>query len=211
MPAQEVEITIVDAGELYAFTRDFVATQLTAAGDPPDAVAVVFGRRELAKQTNQGSARASRIVFVPGDEGGASGRMAPPLYAQSYPRIIATYVETLSIHIWGHDASAPTDELAQYREVQRLHGLVLNALRRSSAGRYEVVDTTWVITPVERIYGAALTLTVELQVPILDATQAALPKLPGDVAFTASMVFPDGDVAGCSHEPIPDPPEEEDP
>lgn len=153
------QILVVTAAQLY---RECV----TYAAARDETLRVVFGRREVTKQINQGSARAGRICFVPGDRNGKAGQYDGPKMGSRAGQV-ATRLEICSVHVWGFDPAAPNDESVQYDALIRVENILLNSLRLSAMGRIKYVDPEWDITPVERVFGSAKWVCFELQVPVL--------------------------------------------
>jgi len=183
-----------DCSELFEDVKDYFA--LHGYGS-----SVVFGWREVSKQVNQGTGRANRVVFVPGDDGGKAGKLAPAKIG-GRRRQIATYEELFQLRVWGHDPAAPNDERAQYRATRALFDLVLNALRDSACGRYDVGDPKWTTTPVERLFGKELVANVTLDVPVMRSSQPiVLPPPALAPEPSASLVFPGGEVDVCPPTP----------
>lgn len=153
-----------------------------------------WGRRALTKQINQAPApaRAGRVVFVPGDDTGKAGKLGAPRHPGGYPRAIYSWNELATIHVWGHDPTAPNDERAHYRVGWDLFELTLRALRDAQVGRILMSDPVWTIAPVERVFGCELTFSVTVDGKILDDSVAIVKPTTPD--FTAAMAFASGDV-----------------
>lgn len=183
-----------DCSELFEDVRDYFALQGYGSS-------VVFGWRETTKQSNQGAGRANRVVFVPGDESGKAGKMAPPK-KEGRRRQIATHKELFQVRVWGYDPAAPNDERAQYRATRALYDLVLNGIREAACGRHVLGDPTWTTSPVERVFGKELVVTVTLDVPVLRTRQAVVLPPPALAPEpSASLVFPSGEVDVCPPTP----------
>ncbi len=152
---------------LYQDVQDqFTADELTAK--------FAFGRREPAKQTNQGPGRANRVVFVPGVEGKA-GSYGPARYpgtrSDGSPRHLATFHEIVSVYVWGFDGDAPNDELKQYEAARDLHDSVVRAIYLSpnvKPRQMVLSDPKWLEDKVERKFGAELMFTIEVEAAIVD-------------------------------------------
>lgn len=159
-----------------------VKTRFTAEG--PAGCNVVFGRREPTKQINQGTGRANRVVFMPGDPGGKMGKyevakLRRNAFGQKQVRSLFTVQEILTVYVWAVDASgvdAPAqsaslnDEEKQYEACRLLHDFVLRAIYRSTNvghGSITLSDPQWVIDKTERVFGRELffTITIEASVP----------------------------------------------
>ncbi len=154
---------------------------------------IAWGRRALTKQTNQqaGTARAGRVVVVPGDDTGKLGKLLPAKDPGHNPRCIYTFAEMGEVHVWGHDPAAPDDELAHYRIAWALFERVLRAIRSSQCGRIELSDPKITVTPVERVFGCELVFLVTVAARVLD--EPATVVRATDTAWTASHVGPSGD------------------
>lgn len=85
--------TIVNVATIYTEAKAWVATI-----DPN--ISVVFGRRELAKQMNQGATRGNRIAFIPGDDTGKDGQYTGPR-GMTMPRRIYDRLEIFQVRCWG--------------------------------------------------------------------------------------------------------------
>lgn len=109
----------LSAGTIVA--GDQVAFTTTVTGIP----SFVFGHREVIKQTNQGPGRANRVVFDPFDSPSEDG---PPRDPGQPERPLATLEEGFNIYCWARDASAPRDELAQWRAARLLYDAVRRAI-----------------------------------------------------------------------------------
>lgn len=104
---------------------------------------VLFGYRERIKQINQGAGGANRVIFLPGDPGGAGGKILPPrdvgrrelfdgpVHVANL-RPIASWERQFTLSIWGWDKDAPRDELAQAVATEALFELTLRALEQVS-------------------------------------------------------------------------------
>lgn len=155
---------VITAAQLYRECVTFV-------GGIDNTISVVFGRRELTKQVNQGANRAGRICFIPGDDAGKAGQYTGAKMGSRF-RQAMTRVELCSVHCWGYDPSNPNDESVQYEAERRVEDLLLNSLRASAEGRIHYQDPEWVIAPVERVFGAAKWVRFLLEVPVLQVSQA---------------------------------------
>lgn len=153
-----------------------------------------WGRRALTKQVNQKpGTRAGRVVVVPGDDTGKAGAFVPPRLVGMRPRTVAQWNEVASIHVWGRDATAPTDERAHYRVVRDLLEQVVRGLRKTAPGTYVLSDPTWTTEPVELVFGAELVVRVAIEGRLSDESPSVVhPPLAIDSSGSV-MVFPDGD------------------
>lgn len=126
---------------------------------------VTFGPREPGKHINQGRGRANRITVTPGDDTGKAGALEGGKWGFGR-RQIATWIEPITWTAWGVDTSRPNDEGAQYQATRALFGRMLEALRGAQCGRFKLRDPRWTTVPVERSFGRALSIVVELETPI---------------------------------------------
>lgn len=196
MPEQTVEVVALTVEQLYRYVRDQFA-------EDGSTTSVVYGRRAVTQQTNQGTGGANRVTFVPGDPTGKAGRLTAPKGMGSPERIYG-HATLFQIRFWACDAGAPNDEAAQSDAVWALVGQTLNYVRLFGMGRVRDKEWTWTVTPIERVFGAELTAVCELDVPIEALPRAAIPAQPADEPeATVSMVFPAGDVVACPHDEVP--------
>ncbi len=98
--------------------------------------AVVFGRREAAKQTNQGPGGGNRVVFAPGLPDGKAGtyegaKLHRQGLAVSKSKSLGTFREYATVRVWGVDIANPNDEALQYKAARLLHDQVVRAIYRS--------------------------------------------------------------------------------
>lgn len=155
---------------------------------------IVWGRRELTKQTNQAltANRASRVCFVPGDDSGKAGELTMPERIGQAHEAIFGWAELCTVHVWGRDASDPDNELAHYRVCFELFEFVLRAIRVSKAGNIGLSDPKWVTKPVERVFGAALQFSLRIRGQIRNAAPVLVRTTATQV--DAVLVTPSGDV-----------------
>ena len=163
-----------------------------------DGTSVVFGYRERAKQSNQGLGQANRVIFLPGDPGGAGGKIAPSprdvgrreLDDENQVHVatirpLASWERQFSISIWGVDKCAPRDELAQAAATEALLEQTIRAVEQvSGAGGPNVAwgAVTWTVAK-ENTFGTELLVGLALTHPLLDA-----PEEVGFPAFTLQRV-----------------------
>jgi len=181
-----------------------VETLFTADGTTAN---VVFGWREVAKQINQGTGRANRVVFEPGDSlalGDIGGANQPG----RNPRPIATLSELSTVYVWAVDATAPNDELKQYTAARLLFDAVVRAIHNCAAGHatlgarigYRITKPRWVRDNPERTFGAeiAFTLAVDSMIPDEPWTEPTVGTIDGSIGV--KDVFPSG-----AYDPNPGP------
>lgn len=153
---------------------------------------LVFGRREIAKQTNQGLGRANRVVFAPEDELGEYGSARAP---GRNPRPLATLAERVTVYVHAVDTSALNDERAQYTACRLLHDAVVRAILLASKTKaiadvpVKLGKPRWVGDNVERQFGAELAFTLEVMCSIPDQ---AFPTIT-PVATITGEIDPLGD------------------
>lgn len=188
--ALQDEVDVIDAGRLYEKVRDYCEAEETG-------VSVVFGWREPVKQINQGENRGARICVVPGDDTGKTGTYAMAKLT-GRNRQAQTKLELVTFLCWGFDGTAPKDELAQYRACRVVENLALNAIRAAAVGRATPSEPKWIRKETDMAFGAELTFSVELQVPVMRRTRFAF-VAGGTVAAAPSvtMAFPGGDFTSC--------------
>jgi hypothetical protein len=148
--------------------------------------AVLFGYRQRAQQLNQGVGGANRVIFLPGDPNGNGGKIATAprdvgrrdIYDASDPpvrvaelRPLASWERQFAIAIWGWDASAPRDELAQAAATEDLFERTIQALEQvPGVGGPNLAwgAVNWTL-PKESTYGAELIVGLQLAHPLMDA------------------------------------------
>lgn len=192
---------------LYAGVRDAATSADTP---PPCPLQVVFGRREPAKSTNQGQERAGRVVFAPGDE---TGRLVarygnPKQSAGLNPRRVRNAVVLARVFVWARDASAPRDELAQYRAVRLLHEWVVARIHNMSRGNSRLGPARDALGQPSDLamFGSEMVIDLQLDVPIFDAPHPEIPAADAKASVTgvlapslAALEAGEGSEA-CTHE-----------
>lgn len=144
-------------------------------GEEQPGTVVAFGWRERAKQVNQGTGRANRVIFEPGDAGKAGGYSGAKRPGRN-PRPLGTLTETCTVYCWACDAEsaeAANQELAQWRAARMLHDAVYRAIQLALRTKAEAnlnvkFDAPeWVLTNVERPFGAEMKfrLTLDAMIP----------------------------------------------
>lgn len=158
--------------KLFADTKKLFEDESTTAE-------LCFGWREPAKQINQGSGRANRVCFIPGD-GDDAGKDAPARNPGNNPASLATLLELVTISCWAVDTDEPDNELAQYEAVRLLYDAVRRSVAINAEGTYHVTKVRWNLKDIERGFGAEVRFVVELE--------AMVPDLPlVEVKPTASI------------------------
>ena len=140
-------------------------TGYVAARQP--GTSVVYGKRERAKQTNQGDGGANRIAFklVPKKPHALSGAKWP---GGSPARSLVTWERLVEVSVWAADANDPNDETLQLQAVEDLLEVAVQAIH--DFGRADIVflDVTPNEEPVERSFGVELVMTFKQKGPLFD-------------------------------------------
>lgn len=146
--------------KLYAGVQAVFTAEGTTA-------ALSFGWREPSKQINQGAGRANRIVFVPGDPGGALGKNGPARYPGRNPKPLATLAELFTVYVWAYDPSFPENELVQYKAARFLYDAWYRAAYHAARGTFAVSSAKWNIEKNERRFGAEIeaVCTIDAMIP----------------------------------------------
>lgn len=148
--------------------------------------AVLWGKKQLAQTVNQGTGRANRVVFVPG-EGDALGGYAPAQKMSGRAgRSLADWQVPATVHVWAHDASAPENELVQWKAMVELHDAVVAAIHKFCAGNYQLRAPRNASPLTERQFGCATAFVVAVNQPVIDVTRD---RTAGAVTGTGSTLF----------------------
>lgn len=153
--------------------------------------AVLWGKKQLAQTVNQGTGRANRVVFVPG-EGDALGGYAPPQKMTGRAgRSLADWQVPATVHVWAHDASAAENELVQWKAMVELHDTVITAINNFAAGNYQLRAPRNPSPLTERQFGCATAFVVAIAQPVVGKTRE---RTAGAVTGSGSTLFvgPDG-------------------
>lgn len=161
---------------------------------------VVFGWREVAKQINQGTGRANRVVFEPGDSL-ALGDITAANQPGRNPRPIATLGELATVYVWAVDSTAPNDELKQYTAARLLFDAVVRAIHLCAVGHstvadrigYRITKPRWVRDNPERAFGAEIAFTLALDAMIPDEPWTEPTAGTIDASIGVKDTFPSGD------------------
>ena len=156
-----------------------VKALFTAEGGPT--ANVVFGKREPAKQINQGPGRANRVVFTPGDPKGTAGSYeGAKIHRRGFgsgrkaSKSLLTFREKATVYCWAVDATskeALNDEAKQYDAARLLHDYVVRAIYRSpnvGHGTFKLSGPQWFQDKKERVYGAEIMFTLEFEAMVPD-------------------------------------------
>lgn len=161
---------------------------------------IVFGDREVRKTTNQGTGRANRVVFAPGDEKGVAGKYVNPKKPGSKgttPRHLRDFIAFCRVYCWGFDATAPRDELKQWKAAMAIHEWAVRAIHLKAFGTYQISAPRWLRDPMDAArLGDELMFMLEIEIPLLDTPYSVAPG--GTVFVTPSVLeLPLGDTQGC--------------
>lgn len=166
------------------------------------------GLRYRSFSMNQGPGGGSRIVFIPGDFSGDAalkpideGELGDPLKRLGdNPRELVEWNRTVTISIWGVDASDVSDEQRQIEATENLLELVVRAVHNAvspntgyaiGADRDENGSSTWgkvsrTYPPVENGFGCELLVRLRIKGPLFDApAQIVTPTLAPLVRSTS--------------------------
>lgn len=159
--------------KLYADVVDrFVAEGTLAATQAATEAAMPFGWREENKQLKA----PNRIVWVPGDPAGSLGEVGAPRFPGRVPlRPMGNLVELFTCYLSAQDATAPENELAQYRAARLLYDAWYRALRLAATSTVEVTSSRWVTDKKERRFGATIQAICRINSMIPDAKATLAP------------------------------------
>lgn len=111
-----------------------------------------------------------RVIWVPGDdEGGTLGEIAAPRFPGQNPRPIALLKELATVYLVGNDPSAPEDERKQYHVTRMLFEAWFIAVYRAMHQNFRIRGQRWVTDKLERRFGTALRVVIELDAPVVEA------------------------------------------
>lgn len=138
---------------------------------------VALGWREPTKQINQGPGRANRVVFIPSDESGKGGKLAPTQqpgarYFGNPPdttaRALYTWERQLVVSVWAVDGANPHDEALQIEAVEDLFEWVVRAVHAFAHNDARWGDVVWTTEPVEHQFGRELRASLTFRHPLFD-------------------------------------------
>lgn len=149
---------------------------------------VAFGRKELAKQLNQGPGGANRVVIAPFDPGsGAGGRLVHPTLGglrdvyQTDPepadvrvgvaRALFDWEREMVVSVWAYDNTAPEDELAQETALQFLVEKTIQAVHESAKAAAEWGGISVVVPKGERTFGLEARIGLRFTHPLYDVPE----------------------------------------
>ncbi len=140
---------------------------------------VLGGRRERAKQLNQGPSGANRVVFEFGDDSGRVGRIVPTIKpghrsvtSADGSRSIALFEMLYRVSIWAADRDAPRDEHAQFSAAFDLLEQVVRAVQDAAEGNHTWGSVVVTPAPKELAFGCELRVELTHRFPIYDAPPA---------------------------------------
>ena len=139
-----------------------------------------FGWREPQKHK---LARA-RIVWVPGDPGGAVGELVAPSKSgdKETARALANLRELFTVYVSDQDPQFPEDERKQYEATRALYDAWYRALYKAAHGTFQVASLIWNTSKNERRHGAELVCVCWIEAVIPDAPYTlADPPIDGEI------------------------------
>lgn len=141
------------------------------------AITNAFGWREYRKHLVVGSPLGNRIMWVPGNETGDGdiGKAAPPRYPGNNPRALGTLLELFTVFVCGFDASAPENELLQYKATRFNFDAWYRAVYLAAYGTFTIESLKWDRSKTERQHGAMLVAVCTIQAMIPDVTYPGAP------------------------------------
>lgn len=166
------------------------------------AVQFAFGWREPSK--NVEGIGTARIVFAPGDVGGALGEDLPPRNPGRNPRPIATLGELFRVYVTAYDPSAPRDELVQYKAARVLFDEWRRAAHVAAHGTFKVESLAWNVAKTEGRFGAEIIATCSIESMIPDSAAGE------QTAVSARVTEQTQGVTAVFYAPVPPPPPEGD-
>lgn len=150
-------------------------------------IVVARGWKERAKQINQGSGRANRVVFMPSKPDGSAGKIVkprqvgdhqygavptanPPIPPAGTWRPLSDWERIVYVSIWAYDGTQATDEGAQDDAVYQLFRWTQIAVQNSVGGNADFGTTNYTV-PLERSFGLELLVDLTFQFPIPDVPE----------------------------------------
>jgi hypothetical protein len=114
-----------------------------------------------------------RIVWTPGDQGGALGALGPAKYPGQFPRTLATLGELCTVELTALDDSDANNERLQYEAVRNLYDAWWRAVYLEAArlgiGPVAVVSESWAGGPRGRRMGQTIRVVISVSSPLVDA------------------------------------------
>jgi hypothetical protein len=136
---------------------------------------VVGGRREVARNINQGADRASRVVFGWGNEAGSLGRLSPTKWPghrgemSDNARSLANVEFLYTVSVWARDKVSPEDDKAQFSATVALLEQVIRAVHEEAVGQYAWANLRLVRPTAERLFGCEVRAELTHLFPLYDA------------------------------------------
>lgn len=158
-----------------------VSAELLADGE---GTAVVFGKREPAKNINQGSGRANRVIFEP-VSGQQVGTFDAPRFPGGNPKAVSTFLTAATVYLWAVDSTHINDELAQYEAITALQERVVRALYHACDGAFLLGPIKDVASKTERVFGNEWAFTFTVREGIFDVAETSV----SDVLDDATIVL----------------------
>lgn len=126
-----------------------------------------FGWRERARHA---TSSLPRVIWIPGDdEGGALGELGGARWPGQNPRPLALLKELCTVYLVGNDPSAPDDERKQYHVTRMLFEAWYVAAYHAMHTNFRVKAQRWVTDKLERRFGTALRVLIEIDAPVIEA------------------------------------------
>lgn len=150
-------------------------------------ISICFGRREVAKQINQGTRRAGRIVFHEGAPDGDAWREEPVRWVGSAPqRPLVDLLERFTVDVWGFDPTRAEDAAAQHDATLGLFRAFRRILFHKAEGRCRIESSRWKAPQRnERKFGMEVELVCNIRTQVLDYPVEVLEGLASTTTLTA--------------------------
>lgn len=137
---------------------------------------VVFGRREFARQTNQGPGSGNRIVIQPGDASGRLGKLAPthqPGYRDLgggfTARSLANWESLYLVRCWGVSTQR-RDEIEAFEQAERLLEHVIRAVHYACDGHHQWGEVSTPPSPTDLVHGVEIVAQLTIRFPMYSET-----------------------------------------
>lgn len=166
-----------------ALKADVLARQSTTV--------VVMGDRKPARQIDQATASAGRVVIEP-VIGNTVGELVAPLRHGGNPRNVVDLKASATIWVWAYDGSTPeaaASDRAQYDAVVSLLKETVSAIWRYAAGRYTMGKVERAKAG-ECLHGREVKFELTLRDPVSTTQAEAVVREPGEI--TTTLALPDG-------------------
>ena len=148
-------------------------------------IEVVFGRREVAKQLNQGVNRAGRIAFHEGDPGGDIGEEVPPRWVGGEPRPLKDEQELFTVYVWGHDNRWPQDDVKQHDAAWALFCAWRRIVFLKAEGRVAIKSKRWKSPQrIERAFGKEIEIVCTIRSQVLDVPLTIVEGVASETILT---------------------------